>query len=102
MNDIESQGLEAQIRVRAYHLWEAEGRPDGRAEEFWRIAQAEINAPVKAVKRRAKAAEKTEEKPASASVPAKAVKPRKPAGPKAAPAAEKKPSRSKAKLEAES
>ena len=23
------------VRVRAYHLWEAEGRPEGREGEFW-------------------------------------------------------------------
>jgi hypothetical protein len=93
MNDIESQSLETQIRVRAYHLWEADGRPDGRAEEFWRLAQAEVSVPKKAVKRRTKSAEQ----PAGASVSAKAVKPRK----TAAPAAATKPSRSKAKLEAQ-
>ncbi|MDR5753480.1 MULTISPECIES: DUF2934 domain-containing protein [unclassified Caballeronia] len=97
MNDIESQSLEAQIRVRAYHLWEADGRPDGRAEEFWRLAQAEMSAPTKTVKRRTKAAEQ----PAGASVSAKAVKPRKTAAPKAAPAAATKPARPKAKLEAQ-
>ncbi|SAK69472.1 hypothetical protein AWB81_02993 [Caballeronia arationis] len=97
MNDIESQSLETQIRVRAYHLWEADGRPDGRAEEFWRLAQAEVSVPKKAVKRRTKSAEQ----PAGASVSAKTVRPRKAAEPKAAPSAAKKPSRPKAKLEAQ-
>lgn len=97
MNDIESQSLEAQIRVRAYHLWEAEGRPDGRAEEFWRLAQAEVSAPKKSVKRRTEAADQ----PAGASVSAQAVRPRKTPAPKAAPTAAKKPSRPKAKLEAQ-
>ena len=27
------------IRVRAYHLWEAHGRPEGRDLEFWEQAQ---------------------------------------------------------------
>jgi hypothetical protein len=27
------------IRVRAYHLWEADGRPRGREEEFWERAR---------------------------------------------------------------
>jgi hypothetical protein len=27
--------LEGRIRERAYFLWEADGRPEGRAEEFW-------------------------------------------------------------------
>jgi Protein of unknown function (DUF2934) len=26
---------EDRIRVRAYHLWEASGRPPGREQEFW-------------------------------------------------------------------
>ena len=29
---------EQRIRERAYHLWEVEGRPEGRAEEHWRLA----------------------------------------------------------------
>jgi hypothetical protein len=27
--------LEARIRTRAYHLWQQDGRPQGRDEEFW-------------------------------------------------------------------
>ena len=30
---------EDHIRVRAYHLWEASGRPEGRDVEFWEQAQ---------------------------------------------------------------
>jgi hypothetical protein len=30
------------VRQRAYELWEQEGRPDGKAEEHWRRADAEI------------------------------------------------------------
>ena len=29
------------VRVRAYHLWEADGRPDGRAEHYWQLAAAQ-------------------------------------------------------------
>jgi hypothetical protein len=29
---------EARIRVRAYHLWESEGEPEGRAVELWERA----------------------------------------------------------------
>jgi hypothetical protein len=29
---------EERIRTRAYHLWESEGRPHGRAAEFWERA----------------------------------------------------------------
>lgn len=32
------------IRERAYELWEAEGRPDGRHEAHWLQAEREINA----------------------------------------------------------
>lgn len=27
------------IRVRAYHLWDSEGRPNGRSAEYWERAQ---------------------------------------------------------------
>jgi hypothetical protein len=30
------------IRERAYALWEAEGRPEGRALEHWRRAEREV------------------------------------------------------------
>jgi|RhiMethySRZTD1v2_1073278.scaffolds.fasta_scaffold1329057_1 Protein of unknown function (DUF2934) len=30
---------EDRIRVRAYHLWEASGRPEGRDQEFWEQAR---------------------------------------------------------------
>ena len=33
---------EDRIRRRAYHLWEEAGRPEGRSEEFWHAARAEI------------------------------------------------------------
>lgn len=31
-------GLEQVVRERAYALWEQEGRPEGRADEFWNLA----------------------------------------------------------------
>ena len=34
--------LAAQIRLRAYHLWELEGRPEGRERIHWVRAEAEI------------------------------------------------------------
>lgn len=34
---------EHRIRERAYHLWEADGCPEGRAQEYWERAQASIN-----------------------------------------------------------
>jgi hypothetical protein len=36
------QDLAAQIRMRAYHLWELEGRPEGRERIHWVRAEAEI------------------------------------------------------------
>jgi hypothetical protein len=36
------QNLDEAIRERAYHLWIADGRPDGRADAFWLDAQREI------------------------------------------------------------
>jgi Protein of unknown function (DUF2934) len=30
------------IRQRAYALWEYDGRPEGRADEYWRRAEEEI------------------------------------------------------------
>ena len=34
--------LEEAIRERAYHLWIADGRPEGQADIYWLIAQREI------------------------------------------------------------
>jgi Protein of unknown function (DUF2934) len=34
--------LNERIRLRAYHLWEADGRPAGRDVEFWERARALI------------------------------------------------------------
>ncbi len=33
---------EAKIRRRAYEIWEAEGRPEGREDEHWARAAAEL------------------------------------------------------------
>jgi hypothetical protein len=33
---------DARVRERAYRIWEGEGRPDGRAEEHWHLAEREI------------------------------------------------------------
>ncbi len=37
-----AESIEERIRERAYHLWEAEGRPPGRAEAHWLRAEAEV------------------------------------------------------------
>jgi hypothetical protein len=34
--------LKERIRRRAYILWEQEGRPEGRADEHWLRAEAEV------------------------------------------------------------
>jgi hypothetical protein len=31
-----------QIRERAYQLWEQLGRPEGRADEFWHLAEQDL------------------------------------------------------------
>jgi Protein of unknown function (DUF2934) len=36
------QDLENAIRERAYHLWIADGRPEGNADVYWLTAQREI------------------------------------------------------------
>lgn len=33
---------EDQIREYAHKLWESEGKPDGRADEFWHQAKTEL------------------------------------------------------------
>ena len=34
--------IETRVRRRAYELWEEAGRPEGRGDEFWHQAQADI------------------------------------------------------------
>ena len=56
------------IQVRAYELWEQEGRPDGRAEEFWHRASSELStngAPKKASKPATARAPKAVSEPAA-------------------------------------
>ncbi len=36
------QDMEQAIRERAYHLWVAEGRPDGSADRHWLAAQRDV------------------------------------------------------------
>ena len=40
----EIQLTDEQIRTRAYYLWEADGRPNGRDWEYWHRAQQELTA----------------------------------------------------------
>ena len=67
-------GLEQLIRERAYALWQEEGRPDGRAEEHWlmaeravRSASSEQAAPATEKKTRRQAAPKRQQASAPAS-----------------------------------
>jgi hypothetical protein len=36
------QVQEERVRERAYGLWEAEGRPDGRGHDHWREAERQV------------------------------------------------------------
>jgi hypothetical protein len=33
---------EREIQARAYQIWEREGRPENREEEFWHLAKQEL------------------------------------------------------------
>ena len=37
---METSRSDTRIHLRAYYLWEADGRPEGRADEYWAKAQA--------------------------------------------------------------
>jgi hypothetical protein len=41
-NVMEDQKEQDRIRRRAYEIWEREGSPDGRAEEFWQQAKTSL------------------------------------------------------------
>jgi hypothetical protein len=36
--------IEDRVRDRAYALWERDGRPDGRSDEYWQQARSEVEA----------------------------------------------------------
>jgi hypothetical protein len=36
--------IDDRVRDRAYALWEKDGRPDGRSDEYWRQAKSEVEA----------------------------------------------------------
>ena len=57
---------ENEIRKRSYHIWEREGRPDGRHLDHWLMAQAELDAEGKARTRAPRRAAKTSPKTESA------------------------------------
>jgi Protein of unknown function (DUF2934) len=37
-----SEPTEQEIKNRAYEIWERNGRPKGKEEEFWRLAEQEL------------------------------------------------------------
>ncbi|WP_175922862.1 DUF2934 domain-containing protein [Burkholderia latens] len=39
-----NEDRETQIRERAYRLWQADGSPDGRADEYWHQAERQLDA----------------------------------------------------------
>lgn len=44
----QADNLEARIRERAHHLWELEGRQEGRADEYWRRAIEQLQSDTQA------------------------------------------------------
>lgn len=69
------------IRQRAYFLWEADGRPDGRGDHYWHLATEEAQrAATKPVKAAAPKAEKPAKTKAAASEAPKAPRKTKAAG----------------------
>jgi hypothetical protein len=47
-----TESIEERIRARAYELWERDGSPEGRADDYWNKAQAlvESESPATAMK----------------------------------------------------
>ncbi len=39
-----NETLEQRVRERAYALWQSEGSPEGRADEFWDLARRQLEA----------------------------------------------------------
>jgi Protein of unknown function (DUF2934) len=72
MSDTVVEPEEARVRERAYFLWEREGRPNGRADEHWRRAAAEVGAEA----RDGRGVTRTEAEAADGSSAAAAVAPR--------------------------
>ncbi|MGP0001577.1 MAG: DUF2934 domain-containing protein [Acetobacteraceae bacterium] len=40
----QEKAIEDRVRERAYALWEEDGRPDGRSDEYWQQARSEVEA----------------------------------------------------------
>jgi hypothetical protein len=72
-----SDDRQRKIERRANEIWQREGRPDGRADEHWRLATAEVEAEEAAAVRPASAAREPQPAPEEA-----AAKPAAKAAPK--------------------
>src|SRR5580698_6631904 len=70
---MEKKSLEELLRLRAYYLWEADGRPEGRSHEYWEKARAWVleNATSAGPSEEMTAAESIPEKPAKKPVKSK-------------------------------
>jgi hypothetical protein len=42
MEAVMAKPTDEQIRARAHELWEKAGRPEGRQDEFWHLAEQEL------------------------------------------------------------
>jgi hypothetical protein len=42
--DFVDQGSDERVRVRAYLMWEADGKPDGEADLYWHRARERMEA----------------------------------------------------------
>ncbi len=58
---------EADIALRAYQIWEEEGKPDGKDFEHWLKAEAEVATPKKAAPKKSPAKKPAAKKPAAKS-----------------------------------
>ncbi len=73
------------VRDTAYAIWEAEGRPDGRDAEHWRLAEQRVSVSTKEAAPQPKAPVKGKVPAGAAKEPAKPKAPLKAAATKAAP-----------------
>jgi len=98
-NDIDYE----KVALRAYHIWNDAGRPDGRHQEHWLQAEAEIREQLNAAASKAKTPAKkkaTAQKELGLNVPAKSQKKAKPAAKKETKPATKAKAKAPAKKKA--
>ncbi len=80
--------INEEIAVAAYYIWEAEGRPDGRADEHWAMACARIMPVKKTVAKKASAPKAVKSKTAPKTAAKKTKTVSKTDAPKVAPKSE--------------